>query len=711
LLPCVVLPFDDEDLAGTTVADVLADPGRFEDATLADPIEGILYGAGKAKVLRRADGTLWIHSFAHGRTIYELKYDFRTAKAELEKAPKDEVADVFVRLALAGDLGEEELEELRNLAHGRTGINKRTLSHKLKAARQAAAAWHAQQEREQHLAERRDPRPQIPVRPPDAPWLTQMAVLNDVLGASLEPEPPMRDIDGVITRVRVRQTPNMHAFTALGANEEETEETQLPPPEQPLLTRLGEPQLAEMIERYIDYVDERTGRSVHLGSAFVHHFHTRDDNKLPLAVAIATLPIVLGNGALLAGRGLDRERGIIFRVPCELSAILPNKMDCTAGAVAEAMRFLADEWLCDVACDYAGKCTLIAAALTIIERSLLPDRPAFWVTAGRRGGGKTTTIIMLLMAVTGIRPAAAAWSPNEEERRKALLAYLLEALPSIVWDNIPRGSQISCPHIEKSCTSAMYSDRKLGVSETIATSAATIHFFTGNNIGPRGDLASRSLIVRLTVDRSDPENRKFCHPDPIAWTEAHRGKILAALYTLLLGNPLFRSGPVPPQTRFKTWWSLIGRAVEYAAKQHKEHVAAFVVDAHPTCLPTLISFKDVFRVQEEEDEESASLADALAVLANKWPKNEFFQASDVAKLANATGEWANEREAAMTLRDFLFPGTPPNQAVTAKATGKRLKRHVDEPVPRNGETLNLKEERDPHTKTLNFYVASRAMAG
>jgi hypothetical protein len=136
-----------------------------------------------------------------------------------------------------------------------------------------------------------------------------------------------------------------------------------------------------MIERYIDYVDERTGRSVHLGSAFVHHFHTRDDNKLPLAVAIATLPIVLGNGALLAGRGLDRERGIIFRVPSELSTILPNKTDCTAVAVAEAMRFLADEWLCDVACDYAGKCTLIAAALTIIERSLLPDRPAFWVNA------------------------------------------------------------------------------------------------------------------------------------------------------------------------------------------------------------------------------------------------------------------------------------------------------------------------------------------
>jgi hypothetical protein len=42
-----------------------------------------------------------------------------------------------------------------------------------------------------------------------------------------------------------------------------------------------------LIERYIDYVDD-TGRSVHLGKGFVQHFHIRDDNKLPLAVAIAS---------------------------------------------------------------------------------------------------------------------------------------------------------------------------------------------------------------------------------------------------------------------------------------------------------------------------------------------------------------------------------------------------------------------------------------
>ena len=153
-----------------------------------------------------------------------------------------------------------------------------------------------------------------------------------------------------------------------------------------------------------------------------------------------------------AGHGLLRERGIVFRIPERLMAMLPTADQCDVEAVRKALAFLTDTWLCDVAADYTSKCILIAAALTLIERSLLPDRPVFFVTAGRRGGGRTTTLIMLLVAVTDLRPSAAAWSPNEEERRKGLLAYLMEALPAIIWDNIPRGTQISCPHIERSCT-------------------------------------------------------------------------------------------------------------------------------------------------------------------------------------------------------------------------------------------------------------------
>jgi hypothetical protein len=70
--------------------------------------------------------------------------------------------------------------------------------------------------------------------------------------------------------------------------------------------------------------------------------------------------------------------------------------------------------------------------------------------------------------------------------------------------------------------------------------------FTGNNISAKSDQASRSLEARLSTDRPDPENRDFKHEDPIEWTQDHRGQILRALYTIMLGNPQLRDrGRVP----------------------------------------------------------------------------------------------------------------------------------------------------------------------
>src|SRR6516165_636916 len=233
-------------------------------------------------------------------------------------------------------------------------------------------------------------------------------------------------------------------------------------------------------------------------------------------------------------------------------------------------------------------------------------------------------------------------------------------MPALIWDNIPNGQKISCPHIERSCTTAWYSDRRLGVSETVATSAATIHFFTGNNVGPRGDLTSRSLQTRIVVERPDPENRSFDHPDPIGWTEAHRGKILQALYTVLHGNPLFHGKGKPAQTRFKTWWGLVGQAVEAAAEQHKKGVDDGKMKPLTKCPPRKINFKKLFLAQEDEDEDSADLADVLVTLADKWHSETQFRAADVADAVNTTGDWATQtaRERGAVLREFLFPKIP-----------------------------------------------------
>jgi len=454
--------------------------------------------------------------------------------------------------------------------------------------------------------------------------------------------------------------------------------TKLPPPEQWVLSRMNEMECAEMIEQYIDYVD-KDGRSVHLPTQFVRHYLQRRDGALPTLAAIATLPIVLADGALLEPDGLDRDRGIMFIISKELTTIIPRQKDCTDKAVKKAMRFLCEEWLCDVAADYTGKCTIIAAALTIIERSLLDERPAFFVTAGRRGGGKTTLLTMLIMAVTGIRPAASAWSINEEGR-KALLSYFLYGVPYILWDNIARGSQIGCPHIERSCTAKFYIDRKLGVSEAVATAASAIRLFTGNNISARGDLASRSLHIRLTVDRPDPENRDFRHPDPVGWTDDNRAEILRALYTLLLGNPQLKTARnAPGKTRFKMWWRLVGSAVEHAAKVHAPKLKESTESEE-------IDFQKLFlKQEEEEDEDSAALVDALTWLAEMWPEG--FHATDVAELLNGL----SIDPGALALREFLYPGTSQGSAVSARSVGKRLAAHVDEPIKSGECTLSLRK--------------------
>ncbi len=686
LLPDVVLPFDDPALAGLTVGDVLADPARFEGATLADPLEGVGYGACKAKVMRRADGAPWIHSFAHGRTVYALRHDAQAIEAAVEKAPRDKVADTFVRMALDGDMAEEDAERIRNTAADRAGVGRRLLAAKLKGAAQQQAQQRHQEDRQRAAAERRDPRPEIQAPLPDAPWLPQMQLLNEVLGASPALEPPMRDLEGVVTQVRVRVIPHLHTLTTRGVNEAGAEETRLPTPAQPLLTKLDRAQLAELIERHIEFVDEK-GRGVHLNTSFVDHFLVRHDGALPVVTAVATLPLVLPDGGILNGHGLVRERGIVFRIPGELQALLPDPEQCTPLAAARAMQFLTDAWLCDVAADYAGKCILIAAAATVLERLLLPERPVFFITAGQRGGGKTTAVNMIATAVLGTRAPAAAWSVNDEERRKALFAYLAEGVPLLCWDNIPRGAAISCPTIEKALTAETYSDRVLGASESRTVPATTIQFITGNNVSPRGDMASRSLCARLAVERPDPENREFRHPDPLAWTEANRGAVLAAIYTILLANPRLQMvNPPAAATRFKTWWHLVGAAIEHAAAEHlkwtEDQERALVIDLGQPGRPSPISFKDLFLAGEAEDEQTNSLVTVVEVIRQHWPAGATSQ--EIAAYAGAADDGSVAFKGALEAASGKAI-----KVTTPTVIAWRLKALVEAPVKVGGKTLTL----------------------
>jgi DNA polymerase I-like protein with 3'-5' exonuclease and polymerase domains len=225
LRPNIVLPFDDPELAGRTVGDVLANPEFYEGETLADPLEGVAYGPCVAKIMRLADGTPWIHSFAHGRTIYELRLDATAVRTAMAKAAKDEVVATFALLAAGADLDAVDRADLRQLAKKLAGINLSAIDAAFKAAQQQQAAQNAKAARARQAARRQDPRPQIRSPFPDEPWLPQMDVLNEVIGGVIAARPPARDIDGEATHMRKLPVPNTHAFSQSEANFEPEETT------------------------------------------------------------------------------------------------------------------------------------------------------------------------------------------------------------------------------------------------------------------------------------------------------------------------------------------------------------------------------------------------------------------------------------------------------------------------------------------------------
>src|SRR6516225_1454439 len=618
LLPHLDLDFDH--LGMVSVAALLADPDRFIGETLADPLEGVDYGRCKAKVMRRDDGGLFIHSFAHGRALYLLRHDARSAKAAIAQAPVDGLIDYAVALLAMTEMETDELEDFVA-----------TVAQKARVKVQAVKARIAKDRREREKANRKRalasssdgrltrPRPQF-----DAELVPTTKFLDEVLASDQREEPPMRDASGNLVEIRVQEPWNLHLLTADGTNAAVEDAQTMKAPAEPGLIQLTQTGVKMLVERYVCFVVEKNHVTYFgaLPAPFVAALMEFSPSDIPVARAINTSPLVTMSGHVIDGVGLDRDTGLVHRIDPLLRACVPSNPP-TEQDVRDALIFLLDEWLVDVALDRVGKCIAIMLALTLIERALLPERPAFFVTAGQRGGGKTTLVIMITLAALGRRASAAAWSENGEERKKALFSCLRQSLACVVWDNIPRGAAISCAHIEAALTASDISDRVLGVSQVETVPSTTVQIFTGNSIMPRGDMASRSLMLALNVNRPDPENRAFAHADPLAWTQANRPKIVRALYTLLVAGALNRPKQQEVKTRFKTWWNLVGWSMEYAA----------------SLIGTTVNCTELMRAGEVGDEEASAASAALTIMREIWGDSAF-TAMDVVKAMTPEMQWS-----------------------------------------------------------------------
>ncbi len=462
---------------------------------------------------------------------------------------------------------------------------------------------------------------------PDGELTPTVTFVDELLASDKSEEPPMRDASGELVEVRVQEPWALHELNSDTTNNTAADGGDvMKAPAEPGLVRLSSVAVNMVIERYVRWLIVKKNKEYfgQLPNSHIDALMQLSPSLLPVARAINTAPLISKSGSVIDGAGLDRKTGLVHRIDPLLRACLPERAP-TEQDVRDALTFLLREWLVDVALDKVGKCQAIMLAMTLIERALLTERPAFFVVAAQRGGGKTTLVNMITLAALGRRAAAAAWSDTREERKKALFSYLRQGVACLAWDNIPRGATITCPHIEAALTAAEISDRVLGVSSVETVPSTTVQIFTGNAIGPRGDMTSRSLMLALNVDRPDPENRAFVHPDPLAWTRAHRRQIVQALYVLLVAGALNRPPNQEAKTRFKGWWTLVGWPMEYAAG----------------LLGINVDCTELMRAGEAGDEEASATSAALTILFEVFA-TEKFTAKDVIKVIEPKDiKWAD----------------------------------------------------------------------
>jgi len=674
LLPLHPLHFDDASLGEVTVGDVLRDPERFEEQSLADPLEGVAYGRNKAKVYRRHDGQLWINSFAHGGEKYDLVYDAQTLRAIVKDLENGSDTEAFMFALASADLKPGELKDLLDEAKRRSGVSVGDLRTRLNEAKRSIAE-RPRGDGEDHLSE--DGRVLFDAPAGDGELTPTMTQIDEVLIQVASPIPPFRTLDHRLAVVSSRAHSRLHELGhAVRANK--------PAPNQALIKAISDAETQMLIEEHICFRSRRYGHAVRLQPSFARAYAAWEGSNLPRVSSIATLPFVLSNMALKSGDGLVREIGLIFDIEPELRTALGDGKLSTLAEAKEAYDWLRDHWLVDVETDNAGQAILVALALTMIERHLLAEFPAFFVTAAQRGSGKTTVLNMVSTALTGSMASAASWSFDEEEQRKSIFSFLREGVPFVVFDNIPRGSAMTSPTLERVLTMPELSDRILGLSEFETVATSTVIAFTGNNVRPKGDMASRSLVADLVSNRPDPENRDFEHEDAIEWTQTNRIEILSRLFTILM---LDRDAPNRSKTRFKPWWNLVG---------------------HPLELVSGVDFEELFSRNDKFDEEGQGATEFISMMLRYVGAEKAFSASEINLLldtkteayvtydteGNPLGEGRFDRRTLMSALEEASGRAFTGGLVNAHRVAKKLKSIEGRPVKVDGCLFTLSVDRD-----------------
>jgi len=387
---------------------------------------------------------------------------------------------------------------------------------------------------------------------------------------------------------------------------------------------------------------------------------------------IVGAPVLRPDGTLLQERGYDQATGLYLasKIPLDPVPAVPSVQQ-----VEEARRFLLDQFLEGFPwVDDADRANYVGILATPILRRYLRTLIPFVVfTATMPGSGKT-----ILTCGPGMLygQRVLTWTHSDEELRKSITSVLADPAGTVIFDNLAEGTVIDSPVLARLITDRTWADRLLGKNTTASYANDRLWSATGNNLLLGGDMATRTVLVRLDPKMPRPEERTgFAIPNLDDWIlrPANQRKVLWHLLILVID------------------WTHNGAPREHGITMRQftpwaEAVGGFLT--HHGLKGFLGNIENVRDIDDENALWTAFLACWRSIHGDQW------KTTHELRLSADTPNFGADPWAGLFLADSR--GKIPSEI----SLGKRLKGHID----RYHGSYVLRSDLDRHSKVRTWRV-------
>ncbi|MPZ82201.1 MAG: hypothetical protein GEV28_18090 [Actinophytocola sp.] len=328
------------------------------------------------------------------------------------------------------------------------------------------------------------------------------------------------------------------------------------------------PRLAALLAEHVNVIESRAaGKDGHTEvpvtpsrtvlSAVLSHRHWPG---LPALRGLISAPVLRPDGTLLQDPGYDPATGYYLTTRMRMDRV-PDQP--TPDQVDTACTFLLDTFLADFPWrGDADRANYLALLVTPLLRPYTRALVPFGIVDATMPGSGKTILTSCIGLLVGQR--VLTWPDADDELRKAITTVLADQVGAVVFDNLIEGHVINSAVLARLITERTWTDRRLGSNTAATFTNDRIWLATGNNLRVGGDMASRSVWVRLDPDCPQPEARSgFSIPNLDTWILDPDNQALVLHHLLVLVVDWCRHGAptstaVPQMRQFTRWAQHLG---------------------------------------------------------------------------------------------------------------------------------------------------------